>query len=178
MPLMGTGGLGSRIWSGPAITVIAIDVPSVDEATYTVSPYARAILSVRVHPEQDATEAQAAEIQHLRQTRPFGIEVEVRPGLADDGFSAATTGPAYRAAGAAWMHAWGVGLMMAGCGALSRSSMHSRAPCRTPRYCWSAPPMETQTSVARTNASCSTSSKRRWSPEQTSLDSTQRRFAR
>ena len=31
MPLIGSGGLASRIWSGPAITVIGIDVPSVDE---------------------------------------------------------------------------------------------------------------------------------------------------
>lgn len=28
MPLIGTGGLGSRVWSGPAITVVRIDVPS------------------------------------------------------------------------------------------------------------------------------------------------------
>jgi len=32
LPLIGTGGLASRIWSGPAITVVGIDVPSVDAA--------------------------------------------------------------------------------------------------------------------------------------------------
>ena len=52
-PLMGTGSLGSRVWSGPAITVIGVDVPSVDNALNAVSPYARAKLNVRVHPEQD-----------------------------------------------------------------------------------------------------------------------------
>ena len=62
MPLIGTGGLGSRVWSGPAITVIGIDVPSVDGAVNAVSPYARAVLNVRVHPEQDAAEAQDAVI--------------------------------------------------------------------------------------------------------------------
>ena len=31
LPLQGTGGLGSRVWSGPAITVTGIDVPSVGE---------------------------------------------------------------------------------------------------------------------------------------------------
>src|SRR4051812_21756901 len=36
VPLIGTGGLGSRIWSGPAITVIGIDVPSVDGAVNAV----------------------------------------------------------------------------------------------------------------------------------------------
>jgi acetylornithine deacetylase/succinyl-diaminopimelate desuccinylase-like protein len=34
MPLIGTGGLGSRIWSGPAITAIGIDVPSVNGAQH------------------------------------------------------------------------------------------------------------------------------------------------
>ena len=80
MPLIGTGGLGSRVWSGPAITVIGIDVPSVDGAVNAVSPYARAVLNVRVHPEQDAAEAQDAVIEHLRAVRPFGIELDVQPG--------------------------------------------------------------------------------------------------
>ena len=68
-PLIGAGGLGSRIWSGPAITVIGIDVPSVDGAVNAVSPHARAVLNVRVHPEQDAREAQAAVMRHLRAVR-------------------------------------------------------------------------------------------------------------
>ena len=38
--------------------MIGIDVPSVDGAVNAVSPYARAVLNVRVHPEQDAVEAQ------------------------------------------------------------------------------------------------------------------------
>ncbi len=116
MPLIGTGGLGSRVWSGPAITVIGIDVPSVDGAVNAVSPYARAVLNVRVHPEQEAAEAQAAVMRHLREVRPFGIELEVHPGPTGDGFSATTTGPAYTAARAAWSQAWGAEAMMAGSG--------------------------------------------------------------
>ena len=38
LPLKGTGDLGSRLWSGPAITVTGIDVPSVDDALNAVSP--------------------------------------------------------------------------------------------------------------------------------------------
>ncbi len=116
MPLIGTGGLGSRVWSGPAITVIGIDVPSVDGAVNAVSPYARAVLNVRVHPEQEAAEAQAAVMRHLREVRPFGIELDVHPGPTGDGFSATTTGPAYTAARAAWSQAWGTEAMMAGSG--------------------------------------------------------------
>ncbi len=116
MPLVGSGGLGSRIWSGPAITVIGIDVPSVDGAVNAVSPYARAVLNVRVHPAQDSAEAQEAVMTHLRELRPFGIELDVQPGPVGNGFSAVTTGPAYQAARAAWAQAWGSEVMMAGSG--------------------------------------------------------------
>jgi acetylornithine deacetylase/succinyl-diaminopimelate desuccinylase-like protein len=116
MPLIGTRGLGSRVWSGPAITVIGIDVPSVDGAVNAVSPYARAVLNVRVHPQQDAAEAQQAVIDHLRRQRPFGIGLDVRPGATGNGFAAPTDGPAYRAARDAWSAAWGRDVMLAGSG--------------------------------------------------------------
>jgi acetylornithine deacetylase/succinyl-diaminopimelate desuccinylase-like protein len=74
------------------------------------------VINVRVHPEQDAVEAQAAVIEHLRAVRPFGIEIDVRPGPTGNGFAAATTGPAYAAARAAWEQAWGADVMMAGSG--------------------------------------------------------------
>lgn len=116
MPLIGSGGLGSRVWSGPAITVIGIDVPSVDGAVNAVSPYARAVLNVRVHPEQDATQAQALVMEHLRNVRPFGIDLDVSPGPTGDGFSAVTSGPAYEAARVAWAQAWGTDVILAGSG--------------------------------------------------------------
>jgi acetylornithine deacetylase/succinyl-diaminopimelate desuccinylase-like protein len=116
VPLIGTGGLGSRVWSGPAITVIGIDVPSVDGAVNAVSPHARAVLNVRVHPAQDAVEAQDAVIAHLRGVRPFGIDLDVRPGPTGNGFAAATDGPAYAAARTAWSQAWGADVLLAGSG--------------------------------------------------------------
>ncbi len=107
LPLIGTGDLGSRVWSGPAITVTGIDVPPVEGALNAVSPYARAKLNLRVHPEQDAVEAQAALVEHLRALRPFGIALEVHAGETGNGFAAATPGPAYRAARTAMAAAWG-----------------------------------------------------------------------
>jgi acetylornithine deacetylase/succinyl-diaminopimelate desuccinylase-like protein len=116
MPLIGTGGLGSRVWSGPAITCIGIDAPSVDGALNAVSPHARAVLNVRVHPEQDAREAQAAVIEHLRAVRPYGIELEVSAGPTGNGFAPKTDGPAYAAARAAWEAAYGADVLLAGSG--------------------------------------------------------------
>jgi acetylornithine deacetylase/succinyl-diaminopimelate desuccinylase-like protein len=116
VPLIGTGGLGSRVWSGPAITVIGIDVPSVDGAVNAVSPHARAVLNVRVHPGQDAVEAQDAVIAHLRAVKPFGIELDVQPGPTGNGFAARTDGPAYAAARDVWSQAWGTDVLLAGSG--------------------------------------------------------------
>ena len=116
VPLIGTGGLGSRIWSGPAITVVGLDVPPVDAAVRAVSPYARAALNVRVHPEQKGAEAQAAVIEHLRAVRPFGIALDVSASTVGNGFSAATDGPAYAAARAAWSQAWDAEVVLAGSG--------------------------------------------------------------
>jgi cysteinylglycine-S-conjugate dipeptidase len=115
-PLIGTGNLGSRVWSGPAITVIGIDVPSVDDAVNAVSPYARAKLNLRVHPEQDAGEAQAALMRHLANQMPFGIRLEVHPGATGNGFAARTSSPAYDAARAAWSAAWGAETVTIGAG--------------------------------------------------------------
>ncbi len=108
LPLFGTGDLGSRLWSGPAITVTGIDVPTVENALNAVSPTARASLNVRVHPEQDPAEAQAAVIDFLKNLRPFGIELEVEAGATGSGFATGTSGPAYTAMNAAMETAWGV----------------------------------------------------------------------
>ena len=80
MPFFGTGGLGERIWSGPAITVTGIDAQPVDQALNAVVPHARAKLGLRIHPEEDPAEAQAALIRHLEGLRPFGIALEVEAG--------------------------------------------------------------------------------------------------
>ncbi|MEW6555233.1 MAG: M20/M25/M40 family metallo-hydrolase [Actinomycetota bacterium] len=116
LPLIGTGTLGSRIWSGPAITVTGIDVPSVDEAVNAVSPYARASLNLRVHPQQDAAEAQAALVRHLEEAMPFGISLRVHAGATGNGFAARTDSPAYQAAMEAWSAAWGTETVQAGSG--------------------------------------------------------------
>lgn len=107
LPIVGTGGIGSRIWTGPSITVIGIDAPAVDGAAAAVQAGARASLNVRVHPEQDAAQAQAAVIRHLEAQRPFGVPLEVAAGATGDGFRAASSGPAWGAMKWAMEQAWG-----------------------------------------------------------------------
>ena len=130
VPLIGTGTLGSRVWSGPAITVIGVDVPSVEESLNAVSPYARAKLNVRVHPEQDPAEAQAAVVRHLQAAMPFGIALEVQGLETGHGYAARTDSEAAEAAKAAWSAAWGAQTVLAGAGGsipLVRS-LHEASP--------------------------------------------------
>jgi cysteinylglycine-S-conjugate dipeptidase len=107
MPIVGTGGIGSKIWSGPGITVLGIDCPAVEGAAAAVQSHARAVLNVRVHPEQPAAEAQAVVMRHLEAQRPFGVPLEVTAGATGDGFRARSSGPAWDAMVAAMSAAWG-----------------------------------------------------------------------
>ncbi|MFC9457476.1 M20/M25/M40 family metallo-hydrolase [Streptomyces sp. NPDC056983] len=107
VPLIGSGTLGERLWSGPAITVIGLDAPAVEHAASAVVPYARAKLNLRFHPRQDPKEAQARLVEHLRSLTPFGVRLTVTPGDTGPGYEATTGGPAYRAALTALKEAWG-----------------------------------------------------------------------
>ncbi len=115
-PLVGSGSLASRVWWGPAITVIGVDAPSVDGALNAVQPYARAKLNLRVHPKQNAAEAQAALIRHLESAKPFGIELVVEAGATGNGFAADTSSAVFAAACEAWSEAWGAKTITAGGG--------------------------------------------------------------
>lgn len=102
----GTGDLGSKIWSGPAITLIGFDAPPTSAPQNAVSSHAKAVLNLRVHPAQDAVQAQDALVAHLEAQRPFGVMLQVTRGETGNGFLAATDGPAFAAASDALAEAW------------------------------------------------------------------------
>jgi acetylornithine deacetylase/succinyl-diaminopimelate desuccinylase-like protein len=107
MPIVGTGSIGSRIWTGAAITVLGIDAPAVEGAAAAVQSHARASLNVRIHPEQDAKEAQEAVIRHLEAQRPLGVDLELTAGATGNGFRVGSSGVAWDAMTAAMEQAWG-----------------------------------------------------------------------
>jgi cysteinylglycine-S-conjugate dipeptidase len=105
--LIGTGSLTSRLWAGPAVSIVGIDAPSVDAGPLTLVPSARAKVSLRIAPGDDAPAARDALIAHLRKHAPWGASVTVSAGAAVESFAARTDGPAYAAARAALAEAWG-----------------------------------------------------------------------
>jgi cysteinylglycine-S-conjugate dipeptidase len=103
---IGTGSLVERLWTRPALSVLAVDAPTVAEASNTLVPSARAKVSMRVAPGDDAGRAMDALVRHLETHVPWGAQVEVRRGESAQPFAVAATGPAYDAARAAFRDAW------------------------------------------------------------------------
>ena len=87
--------------------MIAFDAPPTSAPMNAVAGSARAVLNLRVHPQQPAAEAAEALARHLRAQHPFGLDLEVTLGETGDGFAARTDGPTFTAAQRALQVAWG-----------------------------------------------------------------------
>lgn len=74
--LIGQGALADRLWHQPSVTVIGMDIPSVDDSSNTLQPAMRAKLSVRLAPGESAADALDAVRRHLTDHVPFGAEIE------------------------------------------------------------------------------------------------------
>ncbi|MCT7660537.1 dipeptidase [Mycobacterium deserti] len=104
---IGSGSVPQRLWAKPAITVIGIDTTPIGQSSNTLTPRARAKVSMRVAPGGDAREHLAALTRHLEQHAPWGARVTVTPGDLGQPYVIDATGPVYDAARAAFRDAWG-----------------------------------------------------------------------
>jgi acetylornithine deacetylase/succinyl-diaminopimelate desuccinylase-like protein len=73
---IGRGSVPDRLWAQPAISVLAIDAPSTDEAINALVPVARAKVSMRIPPGQDEKEALEALKTHLMENVPWGAQLD------------------------------------------------------------------------------------------------------
>ncbi|MDQ4007939.1 MAG: dipeptidase [Actinomycetota bacterium] len=103
---VGTGSLAERLWTRPALTVLGIDAPRVAESSNTLQPLARAKVSLRVAPGDEAEKALDALARHLEGHVPWGAQVTVHRGETGQPFAVDAAGPAYDAARAAFREAW------------------------------------------------------------------------
>jgi cysteinylglycine-S-conjugate dipeptidase len=106
--LLGSGTLTSRLWAGPALSVVGIDAPTVDDAGMVLLPSGRARLALRIGPGDDAAAARDALVAHLHANTPWGASITVTAGRPVSPYSAVTSGPAYAAARAAFEDVWGI----------------------------------------------------------------------
>jgi acetylornithine deacetylase/succinyl-diaminopimelate desuccinylase-like protein len=104
--LIGSGSIADRLWTRPAITVIGMDVPSIEGSAGVLQPVARAAVSARLAPGQDPDAAVEALTAHLTSHPPFGAHVTVTSASAGPATALDTSGRAYEAARAALREAW------------------------------------------------------------------------
>ena len=114
--LAGTGSLASRLWTQPALSVIGMDIPSVDMSSNTLLPSARAKISLRIAPGQDPGAAMDALAAHVAAHAPFGAQATFVPGEAGQPFATDTSAPAAQAALWAMEESWGVPAVETGMG--------------------------------------------------------------
>jgi acetylornithine deacetylase/succinyl-diaminopimelate desuccinylase-like protein len=100
----------------PAAAVLAIDAPAIDQASNILIPHARAMVSVRLAPGDDAQSAMKAVVSHLESHAPWGAHVEVTPGSHGEPFSLQTIGVAYDVARSAFADAYGNAVVETGTG--------------------------------------------------------------
>ena len=114
--LMGTGTIHERTWMRPAVSVLAIDAPGTSEAINILLPRARAVVSLRLAPGQDAQAAMKQLTKHLETNAPWGATVEVVPGAVGEPFALETIGPSYDVARSAFRDAYGNDVVEMGVG--------------------------------------------------------------
>ncbi|MEE9299089.1 MAG: dipeptidase [Acidimicrobiia bacterium] len=105
--LIGDGSLTTRLWMKPAISVLAIDAPSVGKAINQLVPAARAKVSMRIAPGQDAAAAMDALIRHLESRPAWGASVTVTPHESGEGFAVSSDDPRVKAFRDAFSEVWG-----------------------------------------------------------------------
>lgn len=98
--------IAQHLWNAPAISVIGMDVTSVDRRSNTIAPVCTAYLSLRVPPGQDPRAAYAFLRDHLEAHAPLGAEVTVVQGELGPSYQA-KAGAARLEAHAALQDAWG-----------------------------------------------------------------------
>ncbi|GGT90600.1 dipeptidase [Streptomyces violascens] len=93
--LPGTGTVADRIWARPAVTVIGIDCHPVAGATPSIPASARAQISLRVPPGQDAAEATKLLYAHIEKHVPWNARVSFEQVGQGQPFRADINSPAY-----------------------------------------------------------------------------------
>ena len=106
--LIGEGSIQGRMAHKPAVAVLGIDAPRVSEASNVLLPRARAFVSLRLAPGDDAAKAQLALTRHLESNVPWGAQVTVTPGGGTaEPFAIATVGEPFDVARSAFANAYG-----------------------------------------------------------------------
>lgn len=114
--LTGSGLIASRLWSKPSISVLGMDVPTVEEASNVLHARARAVVAMRIPAGQDARDAMDKLVAFLTDRAPGHVKVSITEDKMSPPFEQATSGPAFAAMSTALEQAYGAAVATLGSG--------------------------------------------------------------
>ena len=80
--------ISKRLWLEPALSILAIDAPSTDEAVNLLIPNAKAKVSLRLPPTEDPEHAMKMLEEHIMKNIPWGAKVSFEPEAMGSGIVA------------------------------------------------------------------------------------------
>ncbi len=83
--LFDTDSISKRLWLEPALDVLAIDAPSIEDAVNLVIPKARAKISLRLPPTEDPEHAMKMLEEHVMKNIPWNASVKFIPNSKGSG---------------------------------------------------------------------------------------------
>jgi acetylornithine deacetylase/succinyl-diaminopimelate desuccinylase-like protein len=113
---LGSGSLTGRMWTKPAVAVLAIDAPAMSEAINQLVPVASAKVSMRIAPGQDPDDAMNALRDHLIANAPWGAQVTVTGVESGEAFQLPLHGPAVDAFRSSMEEVWNTDVVEMGVG--------------------------------------------------------------
>ncbi len=105
-----------RLWARPAVSVVALEGTPLAGAPNQLMAEARARVSVRLAPGQDAGRARERVVTFLERDPPFGVEVSTQAGVGVPGWRSEARGAAFEAARRALAAGYGRPCEIIGCG--------------------------------------------------------------
>lgn len=106
-----------RLWCRPALAILGIDAPQVEQTSNQIVEWARAKISVRIVSGMDPEKSLKRLCDFLVKDPPFGAEVKVRAGTAGHPWKIEPSGTAFEAAARALQKGFGREAVFIGCGA-------------------------------------------------------------
>ena len=92
IPFFKTSSIAKRLWLEPALNILAIDAPRVEDSINLIIPEATAKVSLRIAPSQDPEKAMKLLEKHIKHNAPWGVKVDFIPGAKGSGVLCPTSG--------------------------------------------------------------------------------------
>ena len=92
IPFFETSSISERLWLEPALNILAIDAPRVEDSVNLIIPEAKAKVSLRLAPSQDPEKAMKLLENHIKQNSPWGVKVDFIRGAKGSGVLCSSSG--------------------------------------------------------------------------------------